>query len=34
MGPIGDTLRSIYQLVCVLAILSYLIWGIQILWGN
>jgi len=34
MGPIGDTLRSAYQLICVLAILSYLIWGIQILWGN
>ena len=34
MGPEGDSLRSIYQLVCILAILSYLIWGIQILWGN
>ena len=34
MGPKGDSLRSIYQLVCILAILSYLIWGIQILWGN
>ena len=34
MGPKGDSLRAIYQLVCILAILSYLIWGIQILWGN
>ncbi|MDA9281602.1 succinate dehydrogenase, hydrophobic membrane anchor protein [Pseudomonadales bacterium] len=34
MGPKGDRLRSIYQSVCLLAILAYLLWGIKILWGN
>ena len=34
MGPKGDRLRSIYQSICLLAILAYLLWGIKILWGN
>ncbi len=34
MGPKGDRLRSVYQSVCVLALMAYVLWGIKILWGN
>ena len=34
MGPKGDRLRSVYQSVCVLALLAYVLWGVKILWGN
>ena len=34
MGPMGDRLRSVYQSVCVLALLAYVLWGVKILWGN
>ncbi len=32
-GGGADSIRLIYQVVVVLALLSYLIWGVQILWG-
>lgn len=32
-GGGADGIRLIYQVVVVLALLSYLIWGVQILWG-
>jgi succinate dehydrogenase / fumarate reductase membrane anchor subunit len=34
LGPRAATLRFIYQIGCVLIIAAYLIWGINILWGN
>ena len=34
LGPRATTLRFIYQIGCVLIIAVYLIWGINILWGN
>jgi len=34
LGPRAATLRFIYQIGCVLIIAVYLIWGINILWGN
>lgn len=33
-GKRADPLRFIYQMLSVLVLMSYLIWGIQILWGN
>ncbi len=34
LGPKGTALRFIYQIGCILLIAAYLIWGINILWGN
>ncbi|MFP6807571.1 MAG: succinate dehydrogenase, hydrophobic membrane anchor protein [Pseudomonadales bacterium] len=34
MGDGADTLRFIYQIVCISILVVYLVWGIQILWGN
>ena len=34
LGSKATTLRFIYQIGCVLVIAIYLIWGINILWGN
>ena len=34
MGPKGDQLRGIYQVVCGLLLVAYVLWGIKILWGN
>ena len=34
LGPRAATLRFIYQIGCALIIAVYLIWGINILWGN
>ena len=34
LGSGATTLRFIYQVGCVLIIAAYLIWGINILWGN
>ena len=34
LGPRAATLRFIYQIGCELIIAVYLIWGINILWGN
>jgi succinate dehydrogenase / fumarate reductase membrane anchor subunit len=34
LGLRATTLRFIYQISCVLTIAAYLIWGINILWGN
>ncbi len=34
LGSRATTLRFIYQIGCVLIIAAYLIWGINILWGN
>jgi succinate dehydrogenase / fumarate reductase membrane anchor subunit len=33
-GPSADSIRLIYQVICVLALAIYLIWGVKILWGN
>ncbi|MDP4766061.1 MAG: succinate dehydrogenase, hydrophobic membrane anchor protein [Pseudomonadales bacterium] len=33
-GPGADGMRLIYQVVCILTLACYLIWGIKILWGN
>ena len=34
LGSRATALRFIYQISCVLIIAAYLIWGINILWGN
>lgn len=34
LGSRATTLRFIYQIGCVLIVATYLIWGINILWGN
>lgn len=34
MGPVATGLRMIYQIGCVLITIAYLLWGINILWGN
>jgi succinate dehydrogenase / fumarate reductase membrane anchor subunit len=34
MGPSATFLRSVYQIGCVLITIVYLLWGINILWGN
>jgi len=33
-GESANTLRFIYQIVCMLVLVVYLIWGVKILWGN
>jgi succinate dehydrogenase / fumarate reductase membrane anchor subunit len=33
MGPKGDVLRFLLQVVCAITMFTYMIWGIQILWG-
>jgi succinate dehydrogenase hydrophobic anchor subunit len=33
MGEKAEALRFIYQIVCILTLIIYLIWGVQILWG-
>ena len=34
MGAKATSLRFMYQITCVLVIVAYLIWGINILWGG
>lgn len=34
MGERASSFRFIYQIGCILLIVGYLIWGINILWGN
>ena len=34
MGQKATFLRAVYQIGCVLVIIAYLLWGINILWGN
>jgi succinate dehydrogenase / fumarate reductase membrane anchor subunit len=34
MGPKGNVLRIGTQLLCSTALVIYVIWGIQVLWGN
>ena len=34
MGPKATGIRIVFQLGCVLLTLLYLVWGIEILWGN
>jgi succinate dehydrogenase / fumarate reductase membrane anchor subunit len=34
LGEKAASLRFIYQIGCILVIVAYLIWGINILWGN
>ena len=33
MGKAGNVLRFVCQIACGLTMFTYLIWGIQILWG-
>jgi succinate dehydrogenase / fumarate reductase membrane anchor subunit len=33
MGPVGNTVRLVAQIVCGIIMFTYLVWGIQILWG-
>ncbi|HAK50889.1 MAG TPA: succinate dehydrogenase, hydrophobic membrane anchor protein [Gammaproteobacteria bacterium] len=34
LGQGADALRYVYQIVCVLILLVYLVWGVKILWGS
>ena len=34
LGEGADTLRYVYQIVCVFILLVYLVWGVKILWGS
>ncbi len=34
MGPRAVVLRLTVQVVCVIVLFSYVVWGVQILWGN
>ena len=34
IGPHATGIRFLYQVGCILIIISYLLWGINILWGN
>ena len=33
MGTTGNVLRFVAQVVCALTMFTYIVWGIQILWG-
>ena len=33
-GANADAIRLVYQVVCILMLIVYVIWGIKILWGN
>ena len=33
-GNGADGIRLIYQVICIIALLVYLIWSVKILWGN
>lgn len=33
MGPAGNLVRLAAQIVCAITMFTYLVWGIQILWG-
>ncbi len=34
IGERADSIRFIYQIIIILTLAVYLIWGVQILWGN
>ena len=34
MGEGADSLRYVYQIVCILILATYLVWGVKILWGS
>jgi succinate dehydrogenase / fumarate reductase, membrane anchor subunit len=34
MGPKGNVLRFLLQVACAIVMFIYVVWGIQILWGN
>jgi succinate dehydrogenase / fumarate reductase membrane anchor subunit len=34
MGNLGNILRAVFQFGCVAILFIYVVWGIQILWGN
>jgi succinate dehydrogenase / fumarate reductase, membrane anchor subunit len=34
MGPKGNVLRLFFQAFIAIALFTYVVWGIQILWGN
>lgn len=34
LGPKGNIIRLVFQAVVAVILFSYVIWGIQILWGN
>ena len=33
-GSRASAVRFVFQVICILIILTYLLWGVQILWGN
>jgi len=33
LGPIGNLLRLVAEVVCGIILFTYVVWGIQILWG-
>jgi succinate dehydrogenase / fumarate reductase membrane anchor subunit len=34
LGNIGNILRAVMQFGCIIVLFVYVVWGIQILWGN
>jgi succinate dehydrogenase / fumarate reductase membrane anchor subunit len=34
MGNMGNIVRAVFQMGCVAVLFVYVVWGIQILWGN
>ena len=34
MGSVANSLRFIYQIGCVLVTITYLLWGVNIIWGG
>ena len=34
LGEGADTLRHVYQIMCILILLVYFFWGVKILWGS
>lgn len=34
LGPKGNVIRLVFQAVVAIVLFSYLVWGVQILWGN
>ena len=34
LGNVGNILRAVMQFGCIIVLFVYVVWGIQILWGN
>jgi succinate dehydrogenase / fumarate reductase, membrane anchor subunit len=34
LGPTADVLRGILVLICIAALFTYVVWGIEIIWGS